>query len=396
MPVIDTPLNVTYFSGTYVKSYTDAYKSWVRTTNYGTIPKSDLPVNPYWVGAWRGDVNHLYQSSHTNISSGVTTTDPAIGWGIDTLHDHDVSLDAYCNANLQSESSILNEMIIDCLNKAADSKINLAVSIAEAGKTADLILSSAHRLYRAYRALRRGNFQEVARLLNISPKRVHKTWLEYKYGWMPTLMDVKGAAEAFAQHNLGRAPRFKVSTTRTRSFSGTRVTVTPYTPRHTTQVTTDVVSNMTYKHRLFLEFEVSNPRLAQLSSLGLTNPLALAQELTPFSFVFDWFISVGNWLSAMSAMHGLSLRKAGFSTKREWTFSRTYRDNGGYDTSYTYTPADITYTATGNQFYRTIPVVDPLSISPPVNSAPFSWEKTLTSLALLRSNASKMAISARL
>lgn len=34
-------------------------------------------------------------------------------------------------------------------------------------------------------------------------------------------------------------------------------------------------------------------------SLGVTRPLSTAWELTPYSFVFDWFLNVGGWLDAI-------------------------------------------------------------------------------------------------
>jgi hypothetical protein len=43
-----------------------------------------------------------------------------------------------------------------------------------------------------------------------------------------------------------------------------------------------------------------------LESAGLVNPLSIAWELLPWSFVVDWFIPVGNTLEAMTAGYGLN------------------------------------------------------------------------------------------
>jgi hypothetical protein len=39
--------------------------------------------------------------------------------------------------------------------------------------------------------------------------------------------------------------------------------------------------------------------------LGLTNPLAIAWELVPFSFVLDWLVPVGTWLQSLDATLGV-------------------------------------------------------------------------------------------
>jgi hypothetical protein len=40
------------------------------------------------------------------------------------------------------------------------------------------------------------------------------------------------------------------------------------------------------------------------TSLGLTNPALVAWELVPFSFVVDWALPIGDWLSSLDAMLG--------------------------------------------------------------------------------------------
>jgi hypothetical protein len=42
-----------------------------------------------------------------------------------------------------------------------------------------------------------------------------------------------------------------------------------------------------------------------LSQIGVTNPLSLAWELVPYSFVIDWFIPVGDYLGSFDALVGV-------------------------------------------------------------------------------------------
>lgn len=50
---------------------------------------------------------------------------------------------------------------------------------------------------------------------------------------------------------------------------------------------------------------VENPNLHRATTLGLTNPAAIAWELVPFSFVVDWFIPIGNFLNSWTDFLGL-------------------------------------------------------------------------------------------
>jgi hypothetical protein len=58
---------------------------------------------------------------------------------------------------------------------------------------------------------------------------------------------------------------------------------------------------------------VDSSQLANLQDWGITNPLLLAWELLPYSFVVDWFIPVGDWLATVDYSLGLSF-KEGFES----------------------------------------------------------------------------------
>jgi hypothetical protein len=51
--------------------------------------------------------------------------------------------------------------------------------------------------------------------------------------------------------------------------------------------------------------KVKSESLTRLKQLGLANPAAIAWELVPFSFVFDWFVPVGEFLNAVTGTFGL-------------------------------------------------------------------------------------------
>lgn len=50
---------------------------------------------------------------------------------------------------------------------------------------------------------------------------------------------------------------------------------------------------------------VVNPNESLMQSLGLVNPLSVAWDLVPWSFVIDWFTGIGTFLGGLTDMYGL-------------------------------------------------------------------------------------------
>jgi len=280
---------------------------------------------------------------------------------------------------------MLNDLTVKALVKIADAKVNLAVAYAEASKTSDLILDTARRIDRAYRAFRKGDLRGIAQNLNITPKRLHKSWLEYKYGWMPLLMDVKGAAEFFAQQHVIRPPRFKVSTTA--SFTKTYSQVLGYTPvSGAATLPVPELFSATRDMKVAIWCELSSPHLSELQQLGLTNPALVVWELIPFSFVFDWFVSVGDWLTGLTALQGVTVLRMFTSKVTKYGSIRNYPS---FDLQ---RPSQVRVIASPLQFafserrYERVPLtLEPGALHPPVTNS-FNFPKLVTSLALIQGN----------
>ena len=373
-------------SGTLCTSERKRSRSWTNTTNYSSTDKDDLPINSYSDLRVIGNGN-IADDRRMKKSTGVITTLQK-GWGKTIGTYHGAFFYITSAPPHRSDASLLNETLLKALAKVSDSKTNLAVMFAEKAKTSQLILDKASQLYRAWLAFRRGQFKRVAQILNISPKNVHKTWLEYKYGWMPLLMDVKNSAEFFAQQNVGRPMRFSVSskTLDPVKFDSTE----PGFNRMAFDTNLETVVYKTVQEkscRVKIWCEISNPHLSQLQQLGLTNPALVAWELVPFSFVFDWFISVGDWLGGMTALHGVTVRKAmvSYLEKVEGSAVETFP---GYDGSFDVFYPWIIFRNANIRLYRRGPLaVETTSLYPPVDFSLPSWQRMMTGLALMRSNA---------
>jgi hypothetical protein len=193
------------------------------------------------------------------------------------------------------------------LSGLKDQSVNLGVAVAEGRKSLDLIAKTATNLANAGFAVKKFDFAGAARALGVPFTRkakkhmrpsnsVASNWLELQYGWLPLLSDIKGAAEFVAKtSNYHPRSRYSTSSTKTDGYSRTyenypRMLTDQWSTSHT-------VKYVIY----FSEQGGGNPPVA----LGLTNPLAIAWELVPFSFIVDWFLPVGTFLNNLDATSGL-------------------------------------------------------------------------------------------
>lgn len=187
--------------------------------------------------------------------------------------------------------------------KVAGSDFNAGIALAECHKSLQMIANAATRIYTGLRALKRGDVVSATfnlvghRGLTNSPKgfkkratTVQDRWLELQYGWLPLLNDVHGAAQFLAHHlntPIQQTVRAKLQRAHGISWpsSGWRY---------------DSSTILTKKS---IKATIREKDVAQLS--GLSDPASVAWEIVPYSFVVDWFLPIGNYLSARGLSQAL-------------------------------------------------------------------------------------------
>lgn len=212
--------------------------------------------------------------------------------------------------------SLRNETILQLNTKVLDLQANLAETGFELGKTAAMIGKRAQQIANAMRAVKRGRFQYAASILSHSalPQgvRVDKgfasNWLEYRYGWMPIYLTMYGSMKA-VYDAMHRADIRILNSRISRELTPDLLTCNSDGGSFG-DTTTDAVLRYTLEQKRKLHcqagyiVEITNPTIAAMTSLGLTNPAALAWELLPLSFVADWFVSIGDCIGQLSMMQG--------------------------------------------------------------------------------------------
>lgn len=201
--------------------------------------------------------------------------------------------------------------------RIAGSDFNAGVALAESKPALKMITDSARRIYGAYAAARKGNLSKARRILvngtdrkNLGRKSTASNWLELQYGWLPLLKDVEGAAQFLAQHfEVPLEQRYQARSSKRPG------TITSSAPTNSTLVKSEAWS------RGQIVCYLKEKDVVALS--GLTDPLSVAWELVPYSFVLDWFLPIGNYLSARGLAQSLS--GTFVTTRKNYTYSMGLR-----------------------------------------------------------------------
>lgn len=190
-----------------------------------------------------------------------------------------------------------------------------AVNIHERKQALSSVATHANTLVRFTRLVRRRRFKQAARELKMHtvPSGIRKknpwaqNWLEYHLGWEQLVKDIGAGLETLTRD-------FPTETVVARASSNSHSATET---SHNSTSWHRVVTHYETKVRLQATVSVSNPNVFLLNQLGFVNPVGIAWELVPFSFVVDWFANVGQVLGSLTEWFGLQLADSFTSTKQE-------------------------------------------------------------------------------
>lgn len=256
----------------------------------------------------------------------------------------------------------------------AGSEFNAGVALAESKMALGMIANAATRIYAAWHHGKRGNWEAARQYLvngtpyqKIRPKSAANNWLELQYGWLPLLKDVENGAQ-FLAHHYSVPPQMVVRVSRkARGTAGN--TGMPYNSNG--WGTSNIYTRKTIK-AIIKEKNV-------VALAGLTDPLSVAWELLPYSFVLDWFIPVGDFLSARS----LSQAVSGTFVVSEKQFLEVETLLGGGSNQRVFTgTSQIGWKRVNVTRTVTTSLAVPLPSLKPLKKA-LSWRHTLNAVALV-------------
>lgn len=310
----------------------------------------DLPVKPYWFWVFSGQASNALPERPGYARATICDASLVDGWNIIRGSRSSVWFGLrYYEFNLFGTFSSRLENAL--ANKLRAETFNLGVTVGEMQETASLIGGACRTIAQGWRGLvnqaralgkefvdgarslgrdrRRVNNpasgwiqtmrdtgrRAVSNYRNTSrnrrrraaiqadraqqlPAKLRDAWLQWSYGVKPLMSDVNGMVEAVdrASQRLARQT-YRVKLTETLQGSvGIEIAGRPQK---------GTLSGSLSGVGVVVVSEV-NPLLKQADELGINNPLAVAWELVPYSFVVDWFVNVGEWCNGFVPVQGVT------------------------------------------------------------------------------------------
>lgn len=220
----------------------------------------------------------------------------------------------------------VNELIL----KAGQSQFQLPVFLAEFGKTIDFVHDLARRAQAARRfirntprmfyrdlSVRRNVAQFYGRNVESVLDLLSEAWLVWRYCLLTGLMDAEDMGETAAHlHQLspGRVDRIvrnpKSRSGPAKSINFDSLLYLPGAPSGSVSGKARWTSKVKAWATITQAVEPFQGSLSLLHSLGL-NPLSVAWELIPLSFVADWAVNFDDYFRSQTALLGKGVLDAG-------------------------------------------------------------------------------------
>jgi len=259
------------------------------------------------------------------------TTDHAQKSGIYASYGNMANADAFKGSILVGPGSFSDApyagLVVQATNKCLDKFYNeldeqamLAVNFAERKQSASMMTARLFQLARFGKALRKFDLITAARSLGLDPKSgiptvyqkggrpkgwsnakarskiVADAWLEFHFGWEPLVKDIFHATQVLQSPMTGKTVQANAGVPfKERDFQK------PYSESYLREAEGIVL------HKCGATLLVTDANAYAANRLGLTNPAAWAWELIPFSFVVDWFTTVGSFINQWSDLEGVKL-----------------------------------------------------------------------------------------
>lgn len=224
-------------------------------------------------------------------------------------------------------------LVTEAEAKARSGSWDIGTMAAEFGKTTELVRRAHHRTYNRAHDIVKNLKRRDRTLQNFSD-----AWLELRYGWRPLMYDIQAAEEAYLSLQRGKEKLLRASASS--SEDDETYVVKPESTVWNYGDSLDlagahIIHNVVQtKTSLKVRAGVGHKRSFQ-NQTAFIDPVTTAWELVPFSFVADWFINIGDNLTAFSPFFSGEPLFAYISLQREIEVTMTAEtlalpNSGGY------------------------------------------------------------------
>jgi len=220
------------------------------------------------------------------------------------VHDYPTASTYTTNGFNESDISTSIGAVCDQVRKNALTSFDVLTNIAEMKDIPRLVSSVSLDLLKMLRALRMRHGREALKaasntmpkvLLKSSSKAIRKLgeeWMTYRYGIMPLVYSYDDICKTLNRHKTQTSHASKSISAEPTGVSLPSVGTTYK------KVTYD--GSVTVRANLFQVW--SSGDVARAAGLSF-NPLVTAWELIPYSFVADWFVNIGDYITLKTSKY---------------------------------------------------------------------------------------------
>lgn len=186
-----------------------------------------------------------------------------------------------------------------------NSKANMLATAAEGRKTINGFVDIFKRVWKIYRAVRKGNVKYLRK--QISAKELANRYMEWRYGIRPCIYDAKQILDAVTNPQK-TSDRFTY-----RGFESESASLNPVERKLLTKAIGYKIYRYLYgQYTCTRKVDVSAGVMCKIDNVsaannyGLDQPIETMWELVPFSFIADWFFNIGQTIASFTPESGVT------------------------------------------------------------------------------------------
>lgn len=204
-----------------------------------------------------------------------------------------------------------NRAVTECMNRILEQKVQFGNDLLEARSTFKMVTDTAKQAATGLLHIKRGQWRQAFNTFGLYPRQLPKTlgdkWLEWTYGWKPTADSLYEYQELLKKKSIDKSAIIRAVR---------EIKIGPYEwfPDKTAtgywwSATGSVKMRGSVKVILYVKFNNTYSTMAR--EWGVSSPLGILWEAVPYSFVVDWFLPIGNVISAWDARSGVEFITGG-------------------------------------------------------------------------------------
>lgn len=216
---------------------------------------------------------------------------------------------------------LIDEAAAKWYSELANTNALLPLMFKERQKTVDLVAKKVLYFARIRKNFVKGMLKHLKGDSKARHEIMESKWLEYRYGWLPTLADIN----KLVNQPLG-LPSTRVYARRFKQVS--------YDDGKKSKTTPGVIATGNFYESYGAYVYPKDINMQVATQYGIANPALVLWEMVPFSFAVDWFLDVGGYLESLGALNGLEIDDYWRTYGGSIHVVKSYQESDSYSSGY--------------------------------------------------------------